>query len=101
MASITGTRALDGDWNGKFGTHIPQDGNILLPLSVIEIDRQKPASLIREHRVYTRDYFPPQMAVNNILIQGSIRLLSATCASPLRFRANIGFPFIHTGGRIA
>ena len=94
MRSIAGARTLDGNRDGEFRAHLPQGRSILLPLTVIEINRQKPARLIKEHRVNSRDHLPQQVVLDNLLIQDRVRLVGSTGAGPLRLSAYSRSPFI-------
>jgi hypothetical protein len=63
MATISGTRTLNGKRDFEFNTRFPQSHNILLPFPLIEIDRQKTARFIEEHGINSNDHISTQVVV--------------------------------------
>ena len=77
MGAIAGARSLDCGRNSHLSARLDEGPHVLDPCSLVEIDGEKPAGLIRKERVDSHYMSARQMADYGRVAEGDERLIRA------------------------
>jgi hypothetical protein len=107
MRPVTRARSLDRDGNAFGQRGVAERDNIPLPRLLVEIRREKPACLVRQHGIdasgeieRVSGCFPGKMGANDVVTERNECLIWALTAFDLRLSADSSDPLISTDGRV-
>lgn len=97
MRAVTGARNLQRRRNIQFSAGLHKGHDILAPVGLVEIGRQKIAAVIGQKRIDADSLFPGQMVVNHLIGHRQQLALTAVAAFDAGFVADAGLPLIAAG----
>ena len=94
MTTRAGPRTFYSERSIKLKAEVHGDGDVTPPVPFIKIHGQKGARLIRQHWIDADNDTPPQMILNDLLIQRGVPFVAAFGASNPGLAAKAGLPLI-------